>query len=159
MSDDPRTDTTGPDACQTYRGLLSEYEANELAAPVARRVEAHLSACPACSRVLTAMRRTTHEIGQLADTPPSRSMSVRVLDQVDAMRTPDLGQAPAVMTPEDLAMFLRVSPAALAEVIDTIPGFDIGGELRFRKERVEEWIQQRERERDRSAIYSRLRAI
>ena len=159
MSGDSRTDRTGPDVCEAYRDLLSGYEAGELAAPAARRVETHLSACPACSRLLQAVRRTTHGIGQLADMPPSRSMSVRVLGQVDAMRTPDLGQAPAVMTPEDVARFLRVSPAALAEVIDTIPGFDIGGELRFRKERVEEWIQQRERDRDRRAIYSRLRAI
>ena len=146
-------------ACDPWRELLSEYEAHELPAHLAEGVEKHLAECPACSRLLVAIRKTAALVDQLADGEPARTMSVRVLGQVDGLLAPDLGDAPEIMTPDQLARFLRVSPDRLAEVIDTIQGFDIGGELRFRKERVLEWIQEREHDRERRAIYSQLRAV
>ena len=159
MDTDRRNEVAGDAACEPYRGWLSEYEAGELTRPLADQVEQHLSGCPTCRRLLASLRRTAAMVEQLADEPPARSMSVRVLGQVHELLAPDLAEAPEILTREELARFLRVSADALAEVIDTIPGFDIGGEVRFRKERVLEWIQEREHQRDRRAIYSQLRAV
>lgn len=159
MNDDRPSEEPSRTACDGWCELLSEYEAGELTAHLAARVEEHLGECPACACLLSALRQTSTLVDQLVDEDPARTMAVRVLGKVDELSAPDFSDAPEIMTPDELARFLRVPPDTLAEVIDTIPGFDIGGEVRFRKERVVEWIDQREHERDRRAIYSRLRAI
>ncbi len=50
-----------------------------------------------------------------------------------------------VMDMEELAEFLRVDADTVAEYLDQIPHFELGGKLLFRRKSVEEWIEARER--------------
>jgi len=50
-----------------------------------------------------------------------------------------------VMDIEELAEFLRVDADTVAEYLDRMPHFELGGKLLFRRKSVEEWIEARER--------------
>ena len=145
--------------CDDCLERLSPFEAGELTTDLAEQVQQHLTECAGCSRLVEALRTASTWVDRLQDDEPTRSVCVRILAEVDELLAPDLAEAPEIMTPEQLARFLRVPLAELDEVIDTIPGFEIGGELRFRRERVVEWINEREQARARRALYSGLRAV
>ncbi len=49
-----------------------------------------------------------------------------------------------IMTWTEVADYLRISPEALEAYLGDIPCFELGGNLLFRKEAVDEWIQMRE---------------
>ena len=143
--------------CAECRQMLSPFEAGELDATAVQLVRSHVAACPACRRLLAALRATDVLLEELPDEPPARSLAVRILGQVDEFAAPS--EVPDVMTPEQLARFLQVPLASLEEQIDTIPAFEVGGQLRFRKDRVMEWIGEREREHERGTLYSRLQVV
>jgi hypothetical protein len=50
----------------------------------------------------------------------------------------------AIMTLTEVADYLRISPEALEAYLGDIPCFELGGNLLFRKEAVDAWIQMRE---------------
>jgi hypothetical protein len=53
--------------------------------------------------------------------------------------------APEVMTLPEVAEFLRIDEADLAEILDELPAFELAGRLRVRRARLVEWIEHRER--------------
>ena len=55
------------------------------------------------------------------------------------------------MTLDEVAAFLRIDPSDLGEVAEELPAFELGGQVRVRRERLIEWIQQRERAYTRQA--------
>ena len=58
------------------------------------------------------------------------------------------------MTLDEVAAFLRLSDAQLDEVVEELPAFELGGQLRVRRQRLIEWLQQRERDYARQAAGS-----
>lgn len=50
-----------------------------------------------------------------------------------------------VMTIIEISDYLQVSVATVEELLGEIPCFELGGQLRFRKESVDEWIRGREK--------------
>ena len=60
---------------------------------------------------------------------------------LDEMR----GDLPEIMTPAEVAAFLRIPLDDLEEVFDELPSFEFAGHVRVRRERLLEWIEQRER--------------
>ena len=145
--------------CQEARNRLSEFDAGDLSEDLAAEVRRHVEECRECAALLDAVRRVTDLAVALPDEEPRRTLSLRVLAEVDAMTGPDLADAPEIMTPEQLARFLRVPRAKIEDVMDTLPGFEIAGEVRFRKTRVLEWIEGREMTRGPGMRYGVLRAV
>lgn len=145
--------------CERCRGLLSEFEADELAERTAAEVRAHLAECQDCAGLLAAMQHLTAMTDDLREEEPSRMLSLRILRAVDDLLAPDFTDAPEIMTPEQLARFLRVPIEQLEEEMLSLPAFEIGGHLRFRKQVVLEWIEERERQHSRTTFYAPLRAI
>jgi len=142
--------------CEACRERLSELETGELGEALAKGVRDHLRDCGECSRLLAAMQATVELTADLPDGGPSRSLSMRILARVEEWLSPDPQSLPEIMTPEQLARFLNVPLEQLE--IESLPGFEISGELRFRKDRVLEWIETREREYERGLIYAQYRA-
>ena len=60
------------------------------------------------------------------------------------------------MTLAEVAEFLRVSPDALAEVMEELPAFEVGGQVRVRRARLVEWVAERERNYARSRAESEV---
>ena len=54
------------------------------------------------------------------------------------------GEDPEIMTLEEVAEFLRMPPDDLDEIAAGLPAFELGGHVRVRRERLIEWIEQRE---------------
>jgi hypothetical protein len=92
----------------------------------------------------------------LPDEVSPQSLSLRILSLVEEQSAPSAEEIPEIMTLEQLASFLNISPEDLET--ENLPGFQIGDELRFRKDRILEWIEEREREYERRLIYDRNRA-
>lgn len=145
--------------CEQCQKLLSEFEADELTEEHAAKVHKHVDQCCECSELLRALEVSTALVCKLIDEEPPRSMSLRVLGKVDEMLSPDLTDAPDILSPELLARFLGISLERLEDDIHLIPGFEIAGQLRFRKERVLEWIEERERVRERQRFYRQIKAV
>ena len=139
--------------CDECRDLLSELEAGELDEGVASQVRAHLTSCPECSRLFAAVKSTAELVESLSDEEPPRSLSLKILARVEAEASRNAADLPEILTSEQVARFLNVPLDAL--VTDDLPGFEIGDQLRYRRDRVLEWIEQREREFERRRIYAR----
>jgi len=60
--------------------------------------------------------------------------------------------SPEILTLEDIAEILRVTPAELSEVVDQLPAFELAGQIRVRRARLIEWIRRRERDYTRQAV-------
>jgi hypothetical protein len=143
--------------CAECRDLLSAFEAGELPEPREKQVRQHAKDCAECSRLLRAMRAATRTVAAIEDPPPPQRITLQVMSTPALRLDAESSDAPEIMTPKDLASFLRLSPDDLEEVIALIPGFEIAGRLRFRKERVLEWIEAREKQREQNLAYSQLR--
>jgi hypothetical protein len=57
-----------------------------------------------------------------------------------------VAQAPPkpVLTIEEVALYLRVTPEIIGESLGDLPCFELGGKLLFRKDSVDEWIKMKE---------------
>ena len=59
-----------------------------------------------------------------------------------------------IMTLEEAAELLRLTPGQLDRIVGELPAFELGGQIRFRRVRLIEWIEQRERDYGRQAAGS-----
>jgi excisionase family DNA binding protein len=57
---------------------------------------------------------------------------------------------PEIMTADELAAYLKVSTATVYRLFKrrNLPGFRIGTEYRFRRAVIDEWIEEREKARE-----------
>ena len=49
-----------------------------------------------------------------------------------------------IMTLEEVAAYLQIEPDVVWKLLNEIPHFEVGGELRFKKSSVDEWIRMKE---------------
>ena len=49
-----------------------------------------------------------------------------------------------IMTLEEVAGYLQIEPDVMRKLLDEIPHFEVGDELRFKKSSVDEWIRMKE---------------
>lgn len=130
--------------CERCMERLSEYEAREFPPAESEAVRRHLESCEACRRQREGLARLMEAVDTLPEEEPPESVSFAVRREVDRLLAPGLASAPEIMTIEELARYLRVPVEALEEELTTLPAFEVAGELRFRKDRVAEWIRRRE---------------
>lgn len=130
--------------CERCRERLSEYEARELAPAENEAVRRHLDGCEACRRRREELARLMEAVDTLPEEEPAETVSFAVRREVDRLLAPGLAAAPEIMTLEEVARYLRVSVEAMEEELADLPAFEVAGELRFRKDRVAEWIRRRE---------------
>ena len=60
-------------------------------------------------------------------------------------RSPEVARE-AILTPDEAARYLRVSVDELMLCLDELPHFRVGEQIRFRTQRLEEWVGQQERQ-------------
>ncbi len=105
----------------------------------------HLAHCDTCRRTLAAIRALDTALIALPPASPSppRLAEIRLaLD--DALHAPPPGAE--VLTLSEAAALLRVTPEQLGEIVHELPAFELAGQIRIRRQRLLEWIQQRERD-------------
>jgi len=112
-------------------------------------IRRHLSSCQACRRRLELLKSADAGLAAAKKAhPPVEAVLAarRVVEQViRPVREAE------IMTLEETAEFLRITPEQLGEMIEALPAFELAGQVRVRRQRLIEWIQQRERDFTRQA--------
>jgi hypothetical protein len=134
--------------CKECSSLLSEFQTNELDKTKSREVEEHLSACIECAKEFESYNRLDELVKGLPRYIPSEDAVLSLKSFIAHAGPASRGRTEfgAVMDSEELAEFLRVSMDILEQYIEEIPCFELGGKLLFRKESIEQWIAERERD-------------
>lgn len=118
----------------------------------------HARSCPACAERLEGHTSLRGALRLSAVEEPSVGARFRTLlalaraaaeCEVTVRANP-----PAVMTLPEVALFLRVPEAQVRRMVHQLPHFVAGGELRFRRESLERWIEREERRQAASVFTS-----
>jgi len=66
---------------------------------------------------------------------------------------------PEIMTLDEAAAFLRISPDELGEIAEELPAFELAGRIRVRRSRLIEWVARREADYARDTAASRVARV
>ena len=139
-------------SCEIPYEDLAACLVNELAPDRRCEVEGHVQTCDRCRRRLDALRHADSALFALPKCRPSTEAVLAARRALaDELRP---GATPAIMTLDEVAEFLRVSPDDLVDLAGELPAFEIGGNIRVRRERLLEWIHRRERDYTRQVAES-----
>ncbi len=155
--------------CNDVREELIAYIDGELSSMGMRAIEAHLAGCPECTTEWEGLRKMTEWIHQMESIPPSpdwwEKLEARLhqlnaepslLSEIRALREAIaridsrinhrnlIGPVKEIMTLDEAAAYLQVDSDAIWNLLDEIPHFQVGYELRFKKSSVDEWIRMKE---------------
>ena len=130
--------------CDVTYEELAAFASDEAEAARGQEIREHLPHCDRCRRRLDALRRTDAALAQLPIIEPPVK-AVRAARQAGAEALGASGAA-EVMTMEEAAAFLRISTDQLGEHVDELPVFELAGQIRIRRTRLIEWIENRERD-------------
>jgi len=138
--------------CDVSDELLAALTAGDLPAEPAGRIERHARRCRRCRARLAAIRAAD---GALAALPRFAPSPAALLAARRALAGAARGGAePEIMTLPEVAEFLRIDEAALGEIADELPAFELAGRVRVRRARLLEWIARRESDFAREAAAS-----
>lgn len=133
--------------CEITYEQLGALAIGELDAKQAAEIREHLAQCEHCRNRMAALNRIDEILMTLRPFHPPAST---VLATRRAL-APEIRPAPAseIMTLEEASHFLRITADQLGEIVEELPAFELAGQIRVRRDRLLEWIQQRERDYNR----------
>ena len=138
--------------CDVIYEELAAFAFGELDPQQRARIGRHLDACDRCRKRIEALRRADELLTSL---PPLEPPTWAILAARRALsEAADGRKAHEIMTLAEVAQFLRISAEQLGEVVEDLPAFELAGQVRVRRARLIEWIQQRERDYTRRAAAS-----
>ena len=138
--------------CDVIYEELAAFAAGEVDAERQAEIRRHVAACDRCRRRLAALERADAALGRMRPArPPAEAVLAARRALADAIRPV---RAPEIMTLDEVAELLRVTPEQLGEVVEELPAFELAGQVRVRRQRLIEWIGQRERDYTRQAAAS-----
>lgn len=127
--------------CELTDLELAELSAGDLTPEQAAKIEQHVAACAECQRHLAVLREADNVLRTLPRmAPPAHA----VLDTRRLLADEFASGETEIMTLDDVAAFLRISPDELGEIVGELPAFELAGRVRVRRARLVEWIEQQE---------------
>jgi len=120
---------------------LAELSAGDLPPERSAEIEQHVAACADCQRRVAALRKADGVLRALPRMAPSARA---VLDTRHLLADELDGNESEIMTLDDVATFLKISPDELDEIAGELPAFELAGQVRVRRARLVEWIEQQE---------------
>ena len=130
-------------SCEITYEDLAAFASEDLEPARQNTIRDHVLACPDCRRRLATLDRAD---GLLASVSPVAPAPSAILAARRAFSDVTRGlQTREIMTLEETALFLRITPEQLGEIVEELPAFELAGQIRVRRTRLTEWIQQRER--------------
>ena len=134
--------------CEECDSLLWAFAAAELDGEQHACVDQHVSHCPVCRRRLDEVHRLAAAARTLADASPSLSLCLET-KEVLRLELEREGRVRAAFGPlmdaEELAKYLKVDVALVYRHLDEIPHFELEGQIRFRRQSIDEWTEAKER--------------
>jgi hypothetical protein len=137
------TDTT----CSISDTTLAAYAAGDLATAEATSLAAHIASCPHCTRRLAHLTSADRALRTYVHHPLPSSTASRILDTIEARARAQEQAQPAreIMTLDEAVSYLRLSPTQAEEILNDLPAFELAGQIRIRRSRLIEWVEQQER--------------
>jgi anti-sigma factor RsiW len=108
----------------------------------AAELSRHAATCPDCSRRTAALDRVDAALRATATPEPSPAGLLDVRRQLSR----EVRGGAEMMTLDDVAAFLSLTPAEIADVVPELPAFELAGQVRVRRSRLLDWIEGRERD-------------
>ena len=130
--------------CDVTYEELAALAAGDLDEARAAEIREHTTNCEDCRRRLNDLAGADSALAALKPDLPSGEVILAVRRALSA----EIRGAPTreIMTLDEVAGFLRMTPDEMAEVAEDLPAFELAGRVRVRRERLVEWIQLRERD-------------
>lgn len=122
---------------------LDAYFDGELNGAERLAYEEHLEGCEACRTTLKRLQALADSIRETFELKVPDPSDLRIRRRLHEDLADD-EQLNAVMDLEGLARYLQLPVAELSTMLDEIPSFELAGRLRFRRERIDEWLRVRE---------------
>jgi len=158
--------------CENVRDHIVAFLDGEVPPDVHAEVSEHLAVCPQCREEADSLRAASQLVRSLAPIQPSETWDLslqrklmahrcqeltdelirvrRIADELSA-RLAALEQAEMdaraehdLMTVEELAAYLRITPQKVYQMLDDLPHIDLNYEVRFRRSSVDQWLKLRE---------------
>lgn len=118
--------------CNIMKGPLVAYVYEDISQKDKLLLEKHLASCPKCSVELQKLQETQLSCNYWQEQPVNENL----------LHNTFLKTKPEILTPEELAVYLRISVSEIINSVDNIPHFKIGKSIRFRRETIQQWIKQ-----------------
>ena len=138
--------------CNVTYEELAAFIAGDLDANRCDWIHDHLAQCKHCRNRLNALDQADTALDDLLPARPS-PVAVDAVRQALAEVT-RTEATPQIMTLDQVARFLQISSDQLGEIAETLPAFELAGQIRVRRARLIEWIEQRERSYSRDTAAS-----
>ena len=131
-------------SCDIGYEELAAFADGDLEAGRLREIREHLQCCRACAGRLKALQRADAVLESIPRVQPPAGAVLAARRAVSAtIRRPLF---PEIMTLAEAAEFLRITPDQLGEIVEELPAFELAGQVRIRRDRLLEWVEQRERD-------------
>jgi hypothetical protein len=138
--------------CEITNEQLSAYSLGDLPGDQHQELRQHVASCESCQQCLAGLRALDTTLRNLPHETPSAETILaarRLLSEETRPR-----REPEILTLEEVAAFLRIEPEELRPFVTDLPAFELGGQIRVRRSKLLEWIEQRERQFGRSSAAS-----
>lgn len=151
--------------CVDVQSELVAYLDGELSNIAKTVIEQHLGGCEHCTAELISLQETVEAAKTWKPIQPAPNFMNKLRSQIEDISPPDLAtelrhlritldllnqqmqqekHASEVMDIEQLSAYLRVGVDVIWDMLEDVPYFQLGYELRFKKSSIDEWIRSRE---------------
>jgi len=158
--------------CSDVSNQIAAFLDGELPSDAKEAIQNHLRNCPQCQAEYESLKRTSNLVKQLPAIQPSANWDIAFQNKLAASQYKQLAEdfkrlrelaeeltarlaqfeqlelnqnaEQDLMTVEEVAAYLRVSPEKIYEMLDELPYIDLNYELRFRKSSIDQWLRSRE---------------
>jgi excisionase family DNA binding protein len=155
--------------CKDVRMELVAYIDGELSTMGQRAIEAHLAECADCAQETEKLRGVTELTQNWQGITPTENWWPNLKAKLEAEKAKDIAteirhlcntlhdlsecferqnmtsaNLHEIMTLDEVASYLRVDADTIWNMLDELPHFQIGYDLRFKKSSIDEWINAKE---------------
>lgn len=117
--------------CSDVKKLLISYIYDELSSADKDKIENHLIECRHCNNELKEIMETREVCEYWLEQPIDYQFPQKTF----------LKTKPSILTPKELAVYLRIPVNDVIANLENIPHFKIGKSIRFRREIITKWIE------------------
>jgi len=135
---------------------LARLVSAELNPTDAERMHRHIDDCAQCSDRVQTLTKVDELLASLPVAEPSATALLDVRREL--ARENNTSREPEILTLEEVAEFLRLSPEEFGEIAPELPAFELGGRVRVRRSRLLTWIEEREQRYRYTTLDGRLSA-
>ncbi len=136
--------------------IIISYLYKEASAGEVKEVEKHIASCRECAEKIEGIKKTIFDIDQMDDAAAPEYLENKLADFFDKIANIDDHATNStegtdgkttgdIMTPEELAGYLKIPAGSIYEMLGEIPHLILAGRVRFRKTSIDKWLDSREK--------------